>query len=64
MAEEMPLQVDNDSKIFEVLYAIKGWAGDGSPKNDVGVLAVGAEAPLKLAGGIAGITDVASLYDA
>ena len=47
MAEQVPLQIDNDSEMLEVLYAVKGWVGDGSPKNDVGVLAVGAEAPLK-----------------
>ena len=47
MAEEVPLQTDNDSEMLEALYAIKGWVGDGSPKNDVGVLAVGGEAPLK-----------------
>ena len=47
MAEEVSLQTDNDSEMLEALYAIKGWVGDGNPKNDMGVLAVGAEAPLK-----------------
>ena len=47
MAEEVPLQIDNDSEMLEALYAIKRWVGAGSPNNDAGILAVGAEAPLK-----------------
>lgn len=49
-ADEFPLQIissEGEKKTDEVLEQIPGWIGDARPDDDVGVMAIGAAAPLK-----------------
>ncbi len=49
-ADELPLHIilsDGEERTRAVLEKMPGWVGDATPDNDVGVLAIGATAPLR-----------------
>ena len=49
-ADQWPLQINSSewkNKTWDMLVQLPGWVGDARPDDDVGVLEIGAAAPLK-----------------